>query len=128
MTYGGYGYGTNVPSVHFVGGGGSGASGVAVLVNGVVVKIILTDSGSGYSSVPKVLIAAPPGVPSVAIQVHTVKVVLTLVPGYSYQLQQSADARVWSDVGTPFLALDSTRTEIFEAVELTRFFRVIEAP
>jgi large repetitive protein len=50
------------PSVTFVGGGGSGATGTAVVSPaGVVTSIIVDSPGSGYSSAPRVIIA-PSGV------------------------------------------------------------------
>jgi hypothetical protein len=55
MTTGGVGY-TSVPTVTFSGGGGSGATGVAVLQNGSVSKVIVTDAGSNYTSTPTVTI------------------------------------------------------------------------
>ena len=51
----GYGY-TSVPAVTFSGGGGSGASGTAVLANGHVSKIIINDPGQNYTSAPTVTI------------------------------------------------------------------------
>ena len=60
VTNGGYGYG-NVPSVSFVGGGGSGAAGYATISNGAVSGIVMTSAGSGYTNLPSVVIGAPNG-------------------------------------------------------------------
>ena len=60
VTNGGYGYG-NTPHVSFVGGGGSGASGIGTNSNGIVIGIGVTNAGSGYSSLPTVVIDPPNG-------------------------------------------------------------------
>lgn len=60
VTNGGYGYG-NVPSVTFVGGGGSGASGYGIVSNGVLIAITVTNAGTGYTSLPNVVIDPPNG-------------------------------------------------------------------
>ena len=43
-----------VPSVNFTGGGGSGASGYAVVYNQRVVAVVMTSYGTGYTSAPTV--------------------------------------------------------------------------
>lgn len=48
-------------TVTFTGGGGSGATASAVVVNGVVTAITVTNGGSGYSSPPTVVITDPLG-------------------------------------------------------------------
>jgi hypothetical protein len=60
VTNGGFGYG-NIPSVSFVGGGGSGAGAYASVSNGAVTGITMTEAGSGYGSLPSVVIDAPNG-------------------------------------------------------------------
>ena len=60
ITNGGSGY-TTVPSVQFIGGGGSGAGGTASITNGQVITITITNTGSGYTSSPAVLIDPPTG-------------------------------------------------------------------
>jgi hypothetical protein len=49
----GYGY-TSAPMVSFIGGGGSGAKGVATIGNGIVGIITVTNGGSGYVNPPDV--------------------------------------------------------------------------
>ena len=49
----GYGY-TVAPKVRFIGGGGAGAAGTAVIGDGVVGIVTITDSGSGYHGYPQV--------------------------------------------------------------------------
>jgi hypothetical protein len=46
-------------SVRIQGGGGIGAFGVADVVNGQIVGITVTDSGSGFTSVPSVIVNLP---------------------------------------------------------------------
>jgi len=50
------------PAVRFDGGGGTGAGGVAVVSNGLVTRITLTNAGSGYTRPPDIVID-PPGRP-----------------------------------------------------------------
>lgn len=52
---GGTGF-TSVPTVAFTGGAGSGAAGTAVLENGGVKSITITNVGTGYTSAPTVAI------------------------------------------------------------------------
>jgi hypothetical protein len=49
------------PQVFFLGGGGSGATGVATVQNGVVTGVKITSTGSGYTSASRVLFAEPLG-------------------------------------------------------------------
>ena len=53
MVGGGSGY-TSVPSVNFSGGAGSNATASAVLANGSVIRVIINDPGTGYTSDPTV--------------------------------------------------------------------------
>jgi len=74
MLAGGYGAGyLNSPSlppvVTISGGGGSGATAVASVANGIVTHITLTNAGAGFVTAPTVSIAPPPGVVNITIQV-----------------------------------------------------------
>lgn len=52
---GGFGYSTSaLPTVEFIGGGGTGASGTAQVVNGRVTGVTITSAGSGYTHAPRV--------------------------------------------------------------------------
>jgi hypothetical protein len=53
VTAGGSGY-TSAPSVALTGGGGSGATALAVVQSGMVVAVYLTNQGGGYTSAPSV--------------------------------------------------------------------------
>lgn len=65
----GYGY-TTPPLVNFIGGGGKGASATAVLGNGIVGVITVTNGGYGYVDPPIVTISAP-GAASTATALFT---------------------------------------------------------
>lgn len=53
VTAGGAGY-SSAPSVNITGGGGTGATAVAEILGGVVVRVTLTAAGSGYTSAPSI--------------------------------------------------------------------------
>jgi hypothetical protein len=53
VTAGGTGY-TSAPTVTFTGGGGSGATGTAVLTATAVTSVTITNGGQGYTSAPTV--------------------------------------------------------------------------
>ncbi len=55
------------PAVTFAGGGGTGATATATVVNGVVTQITLNNRGSGYTSAPTVTLAASTGISSVTV-------------------------------------------------------------
>ncbi len=59
VTATGSGY-PSAPAVSLIGGGGAGASAVAVITGGKVTSINIVSGGSGYSSAPTVVIAATP--------------------------------------------------------------------
>jgi len=52
---------TSAPTVSITGGGGSGATAVAIISNGQVVSIVITTNGSSYESVPTVTISGGSG-------------------------------------------------------------------
>jgi hypothetical protein len=57
LVNGGSGYTT--PTVILTGGGGSGAAATARVSNGVVLDLVLTNAGTGYTSAPTVIIRDP---------------------------------------------------------------------
>lgn len=57
---GGYGF-ADPPTVIITGGGGSGASAVAHIANGIVIEIEMTNPGRGYTSAPTVTITGGGG-------------------------------------------------------------------
>lgn len=68
---GGYGY-SSVPTVTINGGGGTGATAVAVLNSGTISAINLTSKGSGYTSIPTVSITGGGGSNAQATAVVTI--------------------------------------------------------
>ena len=59
---GGFGYQTP-PTVTLSGGGGTGATGTAILTNGVVTGVNITNVGSNYTSAPTVTFSSPTPLP-----------------------------------------------------------------
>src|SRR5690606_32464137 len=53
VTNGGTGY-TSAPTVSITGGGGTGATAVAILSGDEVSEVIITNPGSGYTSAPTI--------------------------------------------------------------------------
>jgi hypothetical protein len=123
----GHGYEGVIPPVTFLGGGGSGARGTAIVINGMVTGINMTASGSGYTHAPYVLIAAPPGLASAEIAVHSVDVTLHLIPGYTYKIQTTTDAGItWVDVELGILAVNATLVRTFDVNASAQLFRVVQ--
>jgi len=60
VTNGGSGYAA-LPDVSIAGGGGSGATGVAVVTGGVVTGVTMTNEGAGYTSNPTITISGAGG-------------------------------------------------------------------
>jgi hypothetical protein len=59
LTDGGTGY-SGAPTVNLTGGGGSGASAIALLVDGAVTGFTITSPGFGYTSAPTMSVTSPP--------------------------------------------------------------------
>ena len=79
----GCGY-TNAPVVLIQGGNGSGATATAVITDGQVTRIIISDAGFGYDTPPRIVIASPPFVPKLNITVSRIKVSQNVVLGRRY--------------------------------------------
>ena len=128
---GGHGY-TEPPLVDIKGGGGTGATALAIVRGGAVVGFTVTNLGIGYTSSPQVLIALPPPPfpPEIGIEVSrvNVKVKLKVVIDRKYQLQTSKDLKVWTATGPDFVAQAENRTQNFVLAEVVSYFRVVEVP
>jgi hypothetical protein len=117
VTDGGSGY-TAAPTVRIIGGGGSGATAVAVLGAGAdagkVVRIDVTNVGSGYMNVPTVDVAPPPaGVKAIAnavVRTPTVASVQFYVNGQA--IGSSITAQPYESTYTPV----SQGSYVFSAV------------
>ena len=125
----GTGYGTNVPPVSIIGGGGAGATATAVVQNGLVVGILVTGAGSGYSSTPTVIIGDPAGKASLSLEISQVQVFLNLVYGYTYKLITTVDGGItWTDTGAPFLATSTNMTKLVNVSSRFQLFRTVQVP
>jgi hypothetical protein len=77
VTSGGSGY-TSVPTVSISGGGGSGATAVALVAGLQVISLTITAGGSGYTSTPTVIITGGGGSGATAIAVLSTATVSSL--------------------------------------------------
>ena len=127
ITDSGCGY-TNAPLVSIQGGGGSGATATATFTNGVVTAINIINPGSGYTNAPQIIIASPPFVPTVAINVSAVKVTQHVRLGNNYILQSSPDLVNWAAAGPAFTATNEYMVSEFEINVTNRYFRILQMP
>jgi autotransporter-associated beta strand protein len=80
----GAGY-TSTPTVTFSGGGGAGATGIAVLNNGQVISVIITSGGNGYTTAPTVTFnGGSPTTAAVAVSTLSVTAVTVTNGGTGY--------------------------------------------
>lgn len=109
----GYRDGANVPTVTISGGGGTGATAVAVVTNGAITGITIDGAGSGYTGDYTVTIDAPEGV-----------VVTLNNPGTNYDSGTSYAVTVTSDgtITTPFAGTATIGAGgIVSAINVTEF-------
>jgi len=125
----GFGY-TNTPLVRFIGGGGSGAQGVAVVnSNGVVTGVNISNPGSGYTSEPIVVIA-PPYIPEPVLNIAPMTFLSfsNLSISSSYQLQQLEQSYYWSNQPISFIAANSQFTDIVAGIVGSGDYRLALTP
>lgn len=69
-------------------------------------------------------------VPTVGVVVKTIRVnMMQLVPGQTYQLEQSTNLNSWTDIGSSFAATNSTAYYDVDVIgTVAGFFRVVELP
>lgn len=60
---------TVTPTISFVGGGGAGAAGEAVLEDGILASITITDGGTGYTSEPEIVFSDADGAGAGALSI-----------------------------------------------------------
>jgi hypothetical protein len=130
LSSGGSGYITN-PPVNFVGGGGSNATAVSEIFDGVVTNIAITDAGIDYTNTPTIEIGQPPA----AAVSPTVQLVLrlessSLVPYESYQIQVTPTLGVpWGNlIGGSFIPTAVTTSQYLFVTNAAGFFRLQYLP
>ncbi|MGD0251121.1 MAG: hypothetical protein ABSC01_00310 [Verrucomicrobiota bacterium] len=69
-------------------------------------------------------------VPTVGVVVKTIRVnMMQLVPGQTYQLENSTNLSSWTDVGAPIVATNSTAFQDIDIIgTVMGFYRVVELP
>ncbi|HKX61035.1 MAG TPA: hypothetical protein VJS65_04310, partial [Verrucomicrobiae bacterium] len=118
----------NPPVVLIQGGGGSGATAMAVISNGKVTAIEILNAGFSYDSVPRIVIGSPPFVPTVSIAVSKVNVTQNVVLGWKYVLESSTNAIDWLATGPPFIAESESIVTEFDVDAVGRMFRLRVVP
>ena len=99
--------GNSIP-ISFLGGGGSGATGHAIIVNGAVAKIVIDNGGTGYTSAPAVSFGGYQGGGAAATSSLTGTSVTstTITSGGSGYASAWGGCRVWiSTDGTQYTAV-----------------------
>src|ERR1017187_4122519 len=127
VTDGGYGY-TNTPLIRFIGGGGSGAAGFAVVNNGGVGRIKMINAGSGYTNAPLVLIG-PPIIPNPVLGIAPMSFLSfsNLTVGGVYQLQKSFQW-YWTNQSGSFMASNALYTQMVAGVAGSGNYRLALNP
>lgn len=111
ITNSGYGYTTN-PGVRFIGGGGSGATGIASIGTGIVGIITVTNGGSGYSTSPTITFTGISTVSAAATAVVSAAGTITAIYITNAGLGYSTAPTV--TISNP--SLNSTGTFIFNEI------------
>jgi hypothetical protein len=129
VTSGGSGYTTN-PAVSIVGGGGSRATALATVSSGVVIGLIITEAGIGYTNIPTIIIAPPPVNALWPMVTQAVKLDLgSLAPYDNYQLEFSPVlGGAWSNLSSPLTPTATTTTQYINVSGNAGFFRVSYLP
>ena len=124
---GGHGY-TNTPGVRIIGGGGSGAQGVAVVSNGVVVAVNILDAGSGYTGAPTVVVD-PPVIPNPVLGIGpaTLLTFTNLNTNNTYQLQEFT-AWYWSNIFGSFIATNPVFSQPVSGLPGSVNYRLAQSP
>ena len=127
VTDGGYGY-TNPPPVRFIGGGGTGANGVAVVSNRVVRAINILNAGLGYTNAPLVVIE-PPFIPNPVLSIAPMSflTVTNLAVGGNYQFQQFT-SWYWVNLPLSFTATNNIFTQMVGGVAGSGDYRLALNP
>ena len=115
------------PEVTITGGGGSGATAVAILNNGVLVDVEISNTGRGYSSPPTITIAPPP-VPETQIAIRLVPAItLTGESGQTAIIDVSDTVNgPWAEWRRVNISEDGTTEVDLDEDARKRFYRVRE--
>jgi len=118
------------PPVTFTGGGGTSAVAYAVLTNGSIASIIVTNAGSGYTSAPTVIISPP----TRSTTLDLVRVPMLVVSGEPMSLAQlqyanRVDATNWTTITNVVLTSNAFFwADLTYPVPTNRFYRVNTTP
>lgn len=109
VTEPGFGYSSSAPNVQISGGGGSGATAQAVVVDGRVASIDITNSGAGYSTPPTVTIDSPAGASTTTLAgaqalIEAFVPVIHMPPQNTYPHPFSVE-QTFGGVSTPYFEL-----------------------
>ncbi|MGA2248616.1 MAG: hypothetical protein ABSH48_26980, partial [Verrucomicrobiota bacterium] len=130
VTSGGSGYIT-VPSVSIVGGGGTNATAIAQIFDGVVTNISIIDAGMDYTNMPTMEIAPPPAAAVFPAMQLVMRVdSARLAPYDDYQIQFTPDiGGTWVDWnGGLFSPTDVTNSKFLFITNDVGFFRLEFVP
>jgi sugar lactone lactonase YvrE len=130
VTSGGSGY-VAAPAVSFVGGGGSGATGVAQISAGAVTNIEIINTGGGYTNPPTVEIAPPPVVALKPAILPGMRLdAADLIPYDNYQIEFAPDiAGGWTNWdGGSFTPTGTTHSQDILIPGDAGFFRLQYVP
>ena len=94
----------------------------------MVVDIIISSAGSGYTGVPAILTASPPFEPTVSISVSEVRVTQHVTLGRNYVLEAPIDLIDWTATGPEFTAESETIVSEFDVDVTGRYFRIHQVP
>ena len=100
----------------------------AILVNGQVVEIRVTNGGCCHPNPPTIDIPSPPNIPRLGIRVSRVLVTQYVTSGVQYVLESSFDLFTWSPTGPEFTAVSEILESEFDVNVTGRFFRLREIP
>ena len=119
----GWGYGFP-PKVQITGGGGSGAQALATVKDGKIANLKIISAGSGYTSTPKVLIAAPKPEIFILNKEDNIIVRTTAYPGFKCRLESSLDLINWNKADDSIASSNEVDFNVSE-VHKRQFYRVI---
>ena len=118
LIQGGAGY-VEAPGVTFSGGGGASAAATASVVGGVVTKVLITNTGSSYETVPSVTIQVPVmtvGASSVNISLDTIN--------YAAHGQANSAALIYNNGGGASITGLTSGTTYYVTNPVTNSFKL----